>query len=211
MSYSFHWQGQEWVALPERALLWPAERLLLVADLHLGKDATFRAHGIPVPLGCDEDTLRRWGELLDRYPEFDSVVLGDLFHGPESAHPACQSLLDGWLDRYRERVTLVAGNHDRWRNVGSIGIAVERSITRAGIHLVHHPDGEAPYVAGHLHPGFRLQVGRQAAPKTPCFWVRSRGIVLPAFGAFTGLWEVEVEPGDEVLLTPGRKVHAVRC
>jgi metallophosphoesterase superfamily enzyme len=40
--------------LPQRALLDTASRSLMVADLHLGKAATFRAHGLPVPSGTTE-------------------------------------------------------------------------------------------------------------------------------------------------------------
>jgi uncharacterized protein len=39
------------VLLPGRAAWMPATRTLLVADLHLGKAATFRHAGIPVPEG----------------------------------------------------------------------------------------------------------------------------------------------------------------
>jgi metallophosphoesterase superfamily enzyme len=35
--------------LPERALWWPAGRVLFVADLHLGKAATYRAWASPCP------------------------------------------------------------------------------------------------------------------------------------------------------------------
>ena len=43
--------GTRWVLLAGRALLWPERRTLLVADLHLGKGAVFRARGVPVPSG----------------------------------------------------------------------------------------------------------------------------------------------------------------
>lgn len=40
---------QQLLMLPERALYWREQRVLFVADLHLGKDATFRQAGLPVP------------------------------------------------------------------------------------------------------------------------------------------------------------------
>ena len=43
------WAGEPLHLLPERALWWPAARVLFVADLHLGKAATYRALGQPVP------------------------------------------------------------------------------------------------------------------------------------------------------------------
>ena len=35
----------------DRALFWPRESALLIADLHLGKADTFRAAGIALPSG----------------------------------------------------------------------------------------------------------------------------------------------------------------
>ena len=44
--------GGETVTLfADRALFWTRERTLFVADVHLGKTATFRAHGVPLPRG----------------------------------------------------------------------------------------------------------------------------------------------------------------
>jgi uncharacterized protein len=51
--------------LPERAAFAPAAKTLFVADLHLGKAATFRAFGAPAPTGVSEETLRRLADLID--------------------------------------------------------------------------------------------------------------------------------------------------
>jgi metallophosphoesterase superfamily enzyme len=45
--------------LPGRAAFLPASATLLVADLHLGKAATFRQAGIPVPEGSAQADLAR--------------------------------------------------------------------------------------------------------------------------------------------------------
>ena len=42
--------GEQLDLLPEKAIWWPRRRTLLVADVHCGKDATFRAMGVPVPV-----------------------------------------------------------------------------------------------------------------------------------------------------------------
>ena len=49
----------EIVLLPGRAAVLPASATLLVADLHLGKAATFRKAGIPVPEGSAQRDLAR--------------------------------------------------------------------------------------------------------------------------------------------------------
>ena len=44
--------------LPEHALWWPAQRVLFIADLHLGKAATYRTLGQPVPAGTGWPSAR---------------------------------------------------------------------------------------------------------------------------------------------------------
>jgi len=43
--------GEKLVLLAERAVFWPAKKALFVADFHLGKAASFRRAGIPLPSG----------------------------------------------------------------------------------------------------------------------------------------------------------------
>ena len=56
--------GETLWLLPERALWWPAQRVLWVADLHLGKAATYRALGQPVPSGTTLVNLQRLSQLI---------------------------------------------------------------------------------------------------------------------------------------------------
>ena len=46
--------------------------------------------------------------------------------------------------------------------------------------------------------------------RLPCFWFRPRTAVLPAFGEFTGLADVDVEDGDRVWVVAGNDVLAIR-
>ena len=48
--------GERLVLLPEKAAFWPRTRALFVADFHLGKAATFRSAGIPLPPGTTGET-----------------------------------------------------------------------------------------------------------------------------------------------------------
>jgi metallophosphoesterase superfamily enzyme len=43
--------------LPEKAVFWPAQGMLIIADIHFGKAASFRAQGIPVPRGTTTENL----------------------------------------------------------------------------------------------------------------------------------------------------------
>src|ERR671921_286637 len=72
--------GEQIYLLPERAIFWPGASTLVVADLHWGKASTFRAVGIPIPIGTTSDDLARLDSALQRTHARRMVVLGDLFH-----------------------------------------------------------------------------------------------------------------------------------
>ena len=72
--------GERVQALAEAALYWPARQTLFVADLHLGKAASFRASGIPVPGGTTAGNLARLERALAATGAKRLVCLGDLLH-----------------------------------------------------------------------------------------------------------------------------------
>jgi len=43
--------GEAMLALQSRALAWPAQRALLISDLHLGQAQVFRQAGLAMPEG----------------------------------------------------------------------------------------------------------------------------------------------------------------
>ena len=55
--------GEELVLTAGRAVYWPRERALLVADLHLEKASFFAQHGQPLPPYDSRETLERIGGL----------------------------------------------------------------------------------------------------------------------------------------------------
>src|SRR5436190_20499208 len=70
--------GQSLRLLPDHAVYWPARNTLLVADLHLGKDAAFRTAGVPVPAGSTAKDLSRLSSLIGLSGAQRLVILGDL-------------------------------------------------------------------------------------------------------------------------------------
>jgi DNA ligase-associated metallophosphoesterase len=177
----------------DRALYWPARRRLLVADLHLGKDDSFRAAGIALPSGGTRHDLERLSTLIEHSGAQALWFLGDLLHG---------RLIDThWRDdwaRFRARhaglaMLLVEGNHDRAAARADLGIEHRRrAVEEAGSALVfaHAPQpaglGEDQLVVcGHLHPVVRVP-GFQG--RFPAFTQMDHNFVLPAFSAFTGGW-----------------------
>ena len=85
--------GETLWLLPEPALWWPAGRVLWVADLHLGKAATYRALGQPVPGGTTRENLARLSALLHHYRPAQLVFLGDFLHAAQSRTPSLLAAL----------------------------------------------------------------------------------------------------------------------
>lgn len=207
--------GEEMVLLPDRAMFWPAESTLFVADIHLGKGSAFRAGAIPVPTGVTKGTLDRLCAVVREIDPNRIVILGDLWHARAGRTEQSEAEFLAWRERHRDRnVWLVEGNHDRKSGIlpSSHGLKVLLEGERLGpFTLLHEPSepAEGYGLAGHLHPGARL-VGRGDSGLTaPCFWVRQRYAVLPAFGEFTGTSRIRPTTLDQVFLLASDRVLEV--
>jgi uncharacterized protein len=204
--------------LPERAAFAPGAKTLFVADLHLGKAASFRAFGAPAPTGVSEETLRRLAELIDTIRPQHVAVLGDFTHARAAMTQGLFESLCAWRARWSSLAfTIVLGNHDRgaeqaYSDCGFSWVKAPAMI--AGLECRHHPivpdDVSAPLtLAGHVHPVVRLNGPGRDSLRTPCFVVGQRQIVLPAFGEFTGGSLVIPSEGERLLIATGRGVFDV--
>ena len=100
--------------LPQRALWWPAARMVMVADVHFGKAATFRRAGQPVPHGTTADNLARLDAVLAATGADHLVFLGDFLHARSGAADELWQQLLPWRQRHAHVArTLVRGNHDQ--------------------------------------------------------------------------------------------------
>jgi metallophosphoesterase superfamily enzyme len=129
--------------LPERAAFAPAAKTLFVADLHLGKAATFRAFGAPAPTGVSEETVRRLAELTDTTKSQHVVMLGDFTHARAAMTRGLFESLCAWRSRWSSLAfTIVLGNHDRGAKpfYSECGFSsVKAPAVIAGIECWHHP------------------------------------------------------------------------
>lgn len=194
------------VLLPGRAAFLPASATLLVADLHLGKAATFRKAGIPVPEGSSQADLARLARLIAETSTRRLVIVGDLFH----AKSGCTDRVFTEFAATRRQcagteVILVIGNHDRTLGKVPAALGLDACLPHLADgpwHFVHEPSapltGSAHAgftIAGHLHPtvSIRSPGGDQIADR--CFVAEATTLVLPAFGSFTGGHRVTPVPG----------------
>jgi DNA ligase-associated metallophosphoesterase len=183
--------GQPLVLSSLRACFDPVLRALFIADAHFGKDAVFRARGIPVPVGSTADNLLRIDRLIAEFEPATLVFLGDLLHARESLSTLTLDALHAWRARHASmRVVLVEGNHDRHAGVLPRTLDVESVCEpwRLGAWaLCHYPRtvDRAYVLAGHVHPVYRIAT-RTDSVRVPCFRFGIDLGVLPAFGSFTG-------------------------
>ncbi|MCU0763993.1 MAG: ligase-associated DNA damage response endonuclease PdeM [Hydrogenophaga sp.] len=204
---SVDWGGETLHLLPERALWWPAQGTLFVADLHIGKAATYRALGQPVPHGTTEDNLSRLSELINRLQAQQLVCLGDFLHAAAAHTAHVLASLQAWRERHASlRIALVRGNHDDRAGdpPPALAIAVVDEPWLLGpFACCHHPQTHPTHhvLAGHLHPVVALQGPGRDRLRLPCFLNEPGLSILPAFGAFTG--------GHLSEAAPGRQHHAV--
>jgi len=180
------------VLRPDRSIYLPAVQALIVADVHWGKAAAFRAQGVPVPHGTTRAGLAKLDAAIADSGAAQLIVLGDLWHARAGMAPGTVQTIEAWRDtRCTLPITLVRGNHDYHAGdpPASLGITcVDAPLTLGPFALCHHPgDCDDGYVlAGHVHPVVQL-FGRGRQKLTlPCFAFGARGGLLPAFGEFTG-------------------------
>lgn len=198
--------GEPFTLHAERALWWPRLRSLLVADVHFGKGAVLRRAGVAVPTGQTCADLARLDALIAHYQPAQLTVLGDLVHGSAPPTTAWIAQVSQWRARHAAiDMVLIAGNHDRHFDARELGFNVITGSLRIDtIVLRHEPAVIAGcYVlAGHVHPGVKLQDGWRRH-RLPAFRFGRHVGLLPAFGALTGLYETPPAPGERVVaVTP---------
>lgn len=207
--------GERLLLLPEKAVYWPAQQMLIIADIHFGKAASFRAQGIPVPRGTTTENLLGLNALIEGHGARHVVFLGDFLHARAAHASSTQQAMLAWRQSRPDlRLTLVRGNHDK--HAGDPATVLDIELVDEP-HMVgpfafcHHPDLDTDgyALAGHVHPAWVLAT-RFDSLRLPCFVVGSERMILPSFGSFTGGHVVTREAGDAIFVTSGEAVHSVR-
>lgn len=188
------------------ALLWPKERLLVVADLHLEKGSAHAARGGLLPPYDMRATLDRLTRVLRQVQPRTVVCLGDSVHDkggagrmPEQDAEMLRRLVGSceWI--------WVTGNHDATLP-DILGGRMAAELVRGDLTFRHEPRGAAApgEVAGHLHPKAAVLTagGRMVRP---CFVMDGRRLVMPAFGTCTGGLDV-LDPAFRPLFKRGFQV-----
>jgi DNA ligase-associated metallophosphoesterase len=207
--------GEQLILLPQKAVFWPRERMLVIADIHFGKAAAFRSWGIPVPRGTTSENLHALDDLILLTGAEHVLFLGDFLHARAAHAAGTQAAMLAWRQRRCDLIlTLVRGNHDKHAGDPAEQLVidlVDEPYTVGPLSFCHHPDIDAPgYVlAGHVHPVYVLAT-RFDALRLPCFVAGPRRMILPSFGSFTGGHALRPEPDERIWVSSGEAVHSVR-
>jgi uncharacterized protein len=207
--------GETVILLADRALLWPAERTLFIADLHLGKSEIFRRSGIPIPEGHTLTDLARLDRIIDAHEVRRIVLLGDFLHAASPEASTHGQAFTAWrATRSHVAFVVVAGNHDRRAAGRELASTVDWQLSerQIGPFICRHEPGpsQAGYVlSGHIHPVIWLYGSHRERTRVPVCWIRSGYAVLPSFGSFTGGGEIEPTPDDRLFAFAANRVWAL--
>jgi uncharacterized protein len=208
--------GERLTLLAQKAVVWPREKTLFVADVHLGKAASFRAAGIAVPSGHSKDDVARLSALIETHSISHLVILGDLVHNRASYTPALDATMRDFARAHpRLKKTLVVGNHDSHAGRCPVEWGLDHAEDNLSINpflCIHAPEdwveasvGQTFGLAGHLHPAARVATARESLA-LPCFWQREHLLVLPSFGSLTGRYVVNATPSDVTFVVTGQQI-----
>lgn len=205
----FSFAGEEMRLVDGRALFWPRENALLVADLHLEKGSFFARHGQMVPPYDSRATLERLALALRQTGARRVYCLGDSFHdaaGTERLEPHAAGMLDA-LTRATNWLW-ITGNHDHGAEAHPGGTRVDEAEV-GGVLLRHEAvRGEIrPEISGHFHPKLFIKAhGRRVS--RACLVASERRAIIPAFGALTGGMDAR-SPAILAALQPAEAIDAL--
>ncbi|WP_334120599.1 ligase-associated DNA damage response endonuclease PdeM [Limnobacter sp.] len=182
----------------------PAHSALFVADVHLGKAATFRSLGVPVPAGTTKENLDRLSAAIATFQPGSLYFLGDLLHAKAAHNPDLLSKLHAWRMQHTDiAMNLIRGNHDSKAGDPPFNLNIamlEEPFMLGGLALCHHPQrvAGALSLAGHEHPVVVLNGKGRSRARLPCFHLKPDQLMLPSFGVFTGGYAVIPKTGEMV-------------
>ena len=201
--------------MAQRAAFWQEEQMLLIADPHFGKAASFRSHGIAIPQGTTRYDLDRLARMIRSHRPKQLAILGDLMHSAHSKSRNVLQQLQLWRDTFSKlEIRLIRGNHDRRSGQPPEVLKIDhiQDEYRVGtIILSHQPRRRAAgyTIAGHVHPAVRLKGTGRRNERFACFYFSPEYAILPAFGSFTGHHLIHPNAGDGVYIVAEDQIMPV--
>jgi DNA ligase-associated metallophosphoesterase len=195
--------------LPQGCMFLPANNMLMLADLHLGKATHFRQAGLAVPSALPKQDLKRLSEAMLLVPGVQQVCfLGDVFH---SQYNQEWPLLEAWMAQYAQvQFSMVWGNHDRHAAAMLPPALIAFEQRQVGPFMLSHEplaDTKGYYnLCGHVHPAVVLEGPGRQRLKLPCFYLKASQGILPAFGQFNGHATLPLQQAKAVFALAENKI-----
>jgi len=177
---------------------------LLLADLHIGYEATLEGEGFAMPRMQTIEMISRLNRAIDCYDPSVVIVVGDLKHNFDRNLAAEWNGVERFVDEIssKVRLSILKGNHDNYLAtiLSKRGIRLEKELSLGGISVAHGHETRSAHSGGmilaHEHPALRIRESTGASVKMPCFLYDSDNgrLVLPAFSPLA--------LGSDVISTP---------
>jgi len=185
------------------------ENALVVADMHLGVEASLESEGLSVPRVQTKKILQYMDQIIERVRPETVVVAGDLKHNFN------RNLIEEWQEvtkfveqlAGRTELECIKGNHDNFLNLilREHGVPpVKKELIYEDVQIVHGHvavERRGLTIIGHIHPSLRLRDSVGASIKDHCYlWDPvKRILVLPALSLLaSGVDVVSGEDADTI-------------
>lgn len=203
---SFTFRSCQLTALSSGALWWPAQGLLSVSDLHLGRSERYARLGRgDLPPYETQDTLTRLAQDLEQTKATTVVCLGDSFDDLEAAR-ALSDEHAMWIAKMQAGRSWywIEGNHDPGPiELGGSHVAEMQFDGLIFRHIATRDTvGE---ISGHYHPKARIKM-RSRTLSRPAFLMDDTRIIQPAYGTYTGGMRSEDAPLRDLMATNARAI-----
>lgn len=180
------------------AMYWPAQKMLVIADLHLEKGSYFASRGNPLPLYDSINTLRNIEEAIHYFKPRYLLSLGDNVHDKRAFDrmPVEVSGLLSSIIQQVEQWIWLKGNHDDDCLPNSAEQLVFTDfLDIGGITFSHEVMQKKSWqIVGHFHPKAKLN-----SVKGKCFVQTKNILYMPAFGYYTGGLDIESEAFKRII------------
>jgi len=167
--------------------------------------------GFPIPEVATQEDLEILEALIKKHEADRCIFAGDLIHSKEGLSQFIIDLFSNWLKKTRCAFYLIFGNHDR--------PLVKRLPSEWNLQVFHAPWNDSPFsfchepeekteffsFSGHLHPLASLKSSVDEV-RLPCFILKKRGMVLPAFSSLAPGKTYVKQPEDQIFITTGKRI-----
>lgn len=213
MLFTLQINNQHFILLHQKAIFWQEKKILIIADLHLGKVSHFRKNGIAIPEPSAKKDLAILHDLIIEYQPKAIIFLGDLFHSDYNKE--WESFIE--LRKFFSHVSfiLVRGNHDiiKPELYSQNHITLYDSLNMEGFLFSHEKTKNEKCIFqfyGHTHPGVKINGAGKAVIKLACFAQKGNTLMLPAFGTLTGLHIIDKKEFHHIYIITSDKVDKLK-